>query len=308
MKLTVVTSGRSFNDIDALACAVAYAELLALEGKRAEAVLPAPLNHSVTEAVKSWGLHFKTMPSDEDFFSVLVDTSHGESFSEFVTEDSIAEIYDHHYGDQEYWDEKLKEHSHIELIGACATLIWEEFKKRGFAEKITIASANLLYTAILSNTLNFGAQITDQRDITAYEELKRYTQLPADWTESYFADQEKTVYADIRQSMLGDTKVLKIPTFPFPIVVGQMELWDSKQCLMDHMPEIRATLEGFKEQHWLLSLPSISEKRNYLYTEDAETQQIFSDIIGASWNGNVGTTEKLWLRKEIRKKLWEYIK
>lgn len=235
MKPIVVTSGQMFTDIDALACAIAYGELLKLEGKDMEVVLPGPLNHSVTEAVKSWDFNFKTTPSTSDFQSVLVDVSNQESFAKFATLESVVEIYDHHFGFQDFWNEKLGSDSHIELIGACATQIWEEFKKRGFADKISVASANLLYTAIVSNTLNFGAQVTDARDITAFEELKPFTKLPGNWVAIYFNDQEKGVCMDVKQSIIGDTKVMNFPTLPFPIVIGQMELWDSKKFLDDNM-------------------------------------------------------------------------
>lgn len=303
MKPIIVTSGQAFTDIDALACAVAYAELLTLEGKKAEVVLPGPLNHSVTDTIKKWDFKIITEPSDKDFVSVLVDTSHLSNFALFVNEDSIIEIYDHHYGSEEYWNEKLKENSHIEMIGACATLIWEEFKKRGFSEKITVVSANLLYTAILSNTLNFGAQITNQRDITAYEELSKRIDLPRNWMEIYFADQEKAVYQNVHQSIIGDTKVVTTPAFSFSIVIGQLELWDAKKFFVDNINEAKKTLQEFNESHWILSLSSLSEKKNYFFTEDKETQKIFSEIIEVVWKGNIGTTEKLWLRKEIRKRL-----
>ncbi len=306
MKTIVVTAGQEYTDIDALACAIAYAELLNLEGKKAEAILPGALNHSVTNAVKQWGLNFKVEPADSDFVSVLVDTSHLENFASFVKEDSIFEIYDHHYGAIEYWNEKLKEHSHIEMVGACATLIWEEYKKRGLYEEINTITANLLLTAIISNTLNFGAQITHDRDIVAFNELKKYSSLPDYWIDSYFTDQEISVYQDIENSIKGDTKIVKVPTFEFPIVIPQMELWDSKKCLLDNKETIKETIEGFNNPYWVVTLPSISEKINYLYSENQELKNIFSNCLEAEWDGDIGVTKKLWLRKEIRKKLYEY--
>lgn len=306
MKTIVVTSGQSYTDIDALACAMAYSELLSLEGRKTEVVLPGPLNHSVTETIKSWNLDIKTKPTDSDFNSVIVDASNLESFAIFVTEESIVEIYDHHYGFQDYWDTKLKNNSHIEPIGACATLIWEEFKKRGYRESISIKSANLLLTAIISNTLNFGAQITNQRDHTAASELGTRSNLPKNWIITYFQDQEKTVWENVHQSILGDTKIIKVPALKFPIVIAQIELWNSKNYLIDNQIEIRKIMEKFGYSHWIATLPSISEKINYMYTEDLETQKIFSDIINTIWVNNIGTTNNLWLRKEIRKKLDEY--
>src|SRR3989344_4504224 len=112
MEKIIVTTGQPFTDIDALACAIAYTELLRLEGKDAEAVLPGPLNKSITNEIKSWNLKF------------------------------------------------LK----TEMVGACATLIWEEYVKRKKSNEISEMSGNLLSTAIISNTLNFNAMVTTDRD------------------------------------------------------------------------------------------------------------------------------------------------
>lgn len=62
MKKIVVTSGQPFADIDALSCAIAYSELLNKEGRNAEAVLPGPLNKSITETLKSWKLDYSKHP------------------------------------------------------------------------------------------------------------------------------------------------------------------------------------------------------------------------------------------------------
>jgi inorganic pyrophosphatase/exopolyphosphatase len=53
-------------------------------------------------------------------------------------------------------------------------------------EKLEKYSIDLLMTAILSNTLNFKAQITKERDIIAYEELRKLSTLPSNWKEIYF--------------------------------------------------------------------------------------------------------------------------
>ena len=71
MEKYIVTTGEAFTDIDALACAIAYGELLKLEGKEAEVVLPGLLNHSITPTIKSWNLDFKTGPSFSDYFCGL---------------------------------------------------------------------------------------------------------------------------------------------------------------------------------------------------------------------------------------------
>ena len=54
----VVTAGDKYTDIDVLACAIAYTELLNREGKNAEAVLAGVFNKSVTDKIKSWNLKY----------------------------------------------------------------------------------------------------------------------------------------------------------------------------------------------------------------------------------------------------------
>ena len=51
MNSIVVTTGQAFADIDAVGCAIAYAELLRVEGKSAEVVLPGTLNIGESDSV-----------------------------------------------------------------------------------------------------------------------------------------------------------------------------------------------------------------------------------------------------------------
>src|SRR5438093_982303 len=131
----IVTSGQSFTDIDALACAVAYAELLRLEGNAAEAVLPGPLNHSIMPTMRAWKLSYVTKPTLAIYQSIVVDVSEPKHIAVCVFPDSIIEIYDHRYGFQDVWNKKLGAHAHIELVGSCATLVWEQFEKRGYTDR-----------------------------------------------------------------------------------------------------------------------------------------------------------------------------
>ena len=52
-------------DMDSLACAIAYTELLNLEGKDATTYIPEELNSSVTEEVRSLGFKQEKEPKPE---------------------------------------------------------------------------------------------------------------------------------------------------------------------------------------------------------------------------------------------------
>jgi nanoRNase/pAp phosphatase (c-di-AMP/oligoRNAs hydrolase) len=145
---------------------VVHSDLLLQEGKSAVIFLPGAFNKSITDIIKKWKYDYSKHLKDVISKFVIVDESDPEIISQFVDIGKISELYDHRYGFEEYWREKLGENAVIDHVGSCATLIWEEYKKRA-NKKISEVGANLLYTAIVSNTLNFNASITNERDIKA---------------------------------------------------------------------------------------------------------------------------------------------
>ena len=303
MKAIVVTTGQAFADIDAVGCAIAYAELLKAEGKAAEVVLPGTLNNSVSDSVRAWGLEYVTSPTTSEAEYVLVDVSDPEHIANCAKGGTVTEVYDHHPGYEQYWQEKIGGHSHIEPIGAAATLIWEEWKKRGQAEKICDKSAKILAVAILSNTLNFGAIITNERDRVAFAELQAIAPLTDEWIAQYFTEQEQTVIKDVHHSIVSDTKVFVPPTLPFTLTIGQLELWDGSAFLKTNTEAIESALTSFGHEHWIMSIPSLSEKKNHFYTKSEEVKNLFSHGLGITFDGDLATSPRLWLRKEIIRQL-----
>lgn len=298
MKKIIVTTGQPFTDIDSLACAIAYAEFYNLIGIKALAVLPGPLNKSITEKIKAWGLEFdKEHKTSKVEKYVMVDISEPEYFATFVDLTNVKEIFDHRHGFEKYWKKKLKDNCHIEMVGSCATLIWEQFIESGLQKHISKVSANLLYTAIASNTLNFKASVTTERDVKAFEELKEFINLPEDWIQTYFSDQDEEVKNSISQALLSDTKIR--PDY----AIGQLELWKARKIIKNNLKEIEKTFLSINNSNWFLTSPSISEGKNYLYTKVPAMKKLLKKTINAKFDGDLGETNKLWLRKEIIAKL-----
>jgi len=296
-----VTVARFTADMDSIACAIAYAELLNLEEKEAETYIPEELSSSVTDEIKTWGLKYEKQPANKDLSYVLVDTTDPRVFPEFAPEDKVIEIYDHHTGYEEYWMKKLKDKAHIEMIGACATLIWEEFKKRAFADKISQVSARLLYAAIVSNTLNFKANVTTPRDAQAFKELSPITDLPKDWIGKYFIDQEEFIYKNPREAITRDIKIIDLPNLGKKVTIGQIELWDSKKFVNDYKPLIREILVTLEPNEWFFNAPCISKGISYLYSECEPIRKILTEKFDVKFSDGIGEINKLIQRKEFVK-------
>lgn len=305
MPQIVVTTGKRFTDIDALACVIAYKEIPSIP---TAAVIPGPLNQSVTKDIRLWPLDFqKSLENCPECDFVIVDVSEDSQLPSFVNKKKIIEIYDHHFGFEKPWVEKLGDKAKIEPVGACATLIWEEFKKRKASgaskEKfISPLAANLLYTAIFSNTLNFQVSLATARDKQAFDELKVFVDLPTDWIPRYYQDQQLQAYFNTERAVFRDTKIQDIKGMK--CAVGQMELWDSKSFITEKKDEITPVLKSFETEHWMLICPSISEGRSYIFTKS----QTLKDLLGRSlridfFGADIGITDRLWIRKEILQKI-----
>lgn len=297
--MIVVTTGKGFTDIDGYACVIALNELNKLQNINSQAVILGPFNASVTPTVKNWPAEFSNEDSKQGKV-VIVDTSSSESIKIDWGIDRVEEIFDHHYGYERYWQDRLGSKSHIEPVGACATQIWEEWIKAKKDHLIDEASANLLYTAILSNTLNFNAGVTTQRDIQAYKQLSSHIDLPSDWASHYFSEVESESLTNPYNSLINDTKIITFPNIKSEWVFGQLELWDAKKFISQNMQQIETAMKSFGKDNWLFSAPSISEGKNYLVSPSKKIHQILSQSIGANFNDEfVTTTSKLLLRKEI---------
>lgn len=299
--MIIITSGYPYIDIDAYAGMVAYAELLNLQDIPAAAVSTAPLNESITSSVLSWNAPLETLyTSSRDDQFVLIDLSDPTFFEKFVVTEQISEIIDHHPGFESYWHKELGDKAQIETIGSVATIIFERWQATGLAHTISQLSARLLLTAIIENTLNFGAKVTHRRDKAAYAALLQLADLPEHWAAQYFTELQASIIADIPRTLANDTKTLEFKTFPGPLVVGQMVVWDGKTMLTEYQELIFETFASYNKP-WFLNLVSVSEKKSYFICQNAATKAWLSDLLNLTFDGFKATADRLWLRKEIIK-------
>jgi inorganic pyrophosphatase/exopolyphosphatase len=302
MSKIIITAGDTWIDIDAFACAIAYKKLYDLKGVESEVVIKGPLNESISPSLQNLHINYSTTyDENQDDEFVVVDVSDPSHISGFFKHEKIAKLFDHHWGFDDFWKSKIGDRAIIEPVGACATFIWEEFIKAGLESKIDYNSALLLYTAIISNTLNFKAQITTERDRKAASEIAKQVSIPINWKQKYFEETSASIIEDPRTAMSHDTKVIEIGQRGYCMV--QIELWNSKQFVEDNRALIIEILKSLPAQYALFTSPSISEGVNYLVCEDEEFKSILSKNIGAKFNRSFGHTDKLWLRKEIIKTL-----
>ena len=240
---------------------IAYAEL-----NNCVAYISGVFNSTIPESIRGWNLNYTTnFPKEAEQF-VLVDVSNPKYISQQIIIDNIIKVYDHHTGFENFWKEK----GQIEFIGACATMIYELFKDK----TPTTTTANLLSTAIFSNTLNFKSKITTERDIKAYNDLKQYTDLPDNWVDQYYNEVEAVVFNDILSAIKNDTKIL-----PNNIVIGQMELWEADKMLnkSDFLEILNYAMSDY--ENLFMNMPSIKCGKTYFVAKSQNIKNILNKYL-----------------------------
>jgi inorganic pyrophosphatase/exopolyphosphatase len=300
----IVTTGNTWIDIDGLACVIAYNELLTHEKKDSIASLQAIWNYTIPKDVKEWGLKYKNeyIPQPGDRY-VVMDVSHVAYIHSFLDESKIIELYDHHFGFEEYWTKKLGDNAHIEKVGSCATLVVEQWRKRLPQIELSPPSANLLGLSIISNTLNFKSLVTDQRDRIALEYLLPYMTLGVGWIANYFKGQDDHIFTNPEDSIKNDTKIIATPFITGDVAIAQLELWEGELFIEKNMAVIKQMMQTSVASHWILTVVNISDGHNYLYTTSQVVKDLLKEKIGASFEGDRGVTQTLLLRKEILREL-----
>ena len=295
--MIVVTSGKKYIDIDAYASCIAYAELLKLKGKKSKAVSTAELNESITKSLRNLSIGLDNyIPTIEDEY-IILDVSNKEYFDVFVNENNIIQLIDHHPGYEKYWKENKSVNSIIEPIGAVATIIFEMYKKEKLLDKMKKDVGILLMSAILDNTLNLKAKITNKRDVLAYAELEKMFNIE-NYAEKYFNECQIEIENNLKQAITNDTKLEKINDI-IPPIFAQLTVW-SKEEILNNIELIYHTMQNIGE-NWMMNLICLKDGKSYLIAINHKIQRNMQILFSGRFTNNIMQLDNVWLRKEIIK-------
>lgn len=300
----IISSGYKFIDIDALACLFAYKELLTLQGIQASCVSTAVLNSSIPLKFKHLKLCNTNLKNKGNLNFVIVDTSNPDYFEKFVNLDKVQFVFDHHTGFEDFWQKRIGKNAHIEPIGAAATLIYEEYKNKKLLTKISPLSAELLATAILSNTQNFLSPLTNKRDLAAYKSLQKYFDWTPQFKQNYFQELQNNIEHNILKALENDSF-----QFSERLFIAQLEVWDSQIILKRFKNEIVKFLNDSACTTSFLLLINLRMAQTTIIAKNRETLELLKKLfptIKINKDSLEGRIKRVLLRKEILAKLEKY--
>ena len=294
-------------DLDGTACAVAYAEFLNSQNIDATAGIIGEMHD---EAKYIFNRFQFTKPeqiaNDENFQEVvLVDASDTNGLEGDIDVNKVIEIIDH----RKINDANLFPNAkvQIEMVGAAATLVAEKF----FENKIAISkmSATLLYGAIISNTLNFQATVTTDRDIKMASWLKEVAELGDNFWLELFQAKSDLSGNKLQKRMEGEFANFEIGNKKFAIV--QVEIVGVNSLLENRLPEILQQLDNLKIKNNLdfifQTTIDLENKINIFIANDRQAQNILSAIFEINFENNIATRNGLIMRKQIVPLIKEFL-
>jgi manganese-dependent inorganic pyrophosphatase len=283
-------------DVDGTACAYAYAEFLNKQGTEALAVVFGVPHREAQFVMKEFKI--EGFAKGEEHLAekvVLVDASDLRGLSDKLAPNQVIEIIDHRKIHEAEKFPNAK--SQIELVGSAATLIAEKFKAASIEPSEEAAA--LLFSAIVSNTINFQAKVTTDRDQEMAEWLQSFVEIPDDYVHRMFAD-KSAFTKNLKETMEDDYAMFD---FGKQVGIAQLEIVDVDNFIDKNKEEIQEALKTLKKEKEMklcfLTTIDLEKGFNIFVTIDDETEQILSQVLQISFDERKAKREGIIMRKEI---------
>jgi manganese-dependent inorganic pyrophosphatase len=283
-------------DVDGTACAYAYAEFLNKQGTEALAVVFGVPHREAQFVMKEFKI--EGFAKGEEHLAekvVLVDASDLRGLSDKLAPNQVIEIIDHRKIHEAEKFPNAK--SQIELVGSAATLIAEKFKAASIEPSEEAAA--LLFSAIVSNTINFQAKVTTDRDQEMAEWLQSFVEIPDDYVHRMFAD-KSAFTKNLKETMEDDYAMFD---FGKQVGIAQLEIVDVDNFIDKNKEEIQEALKTLKKEKEMklcfLTTIDLEKGFNVFVTIDDETEQILSQVLNISFDERKAKREGIIMRKEI---------
>ncbi len=214
---SVLVTPREHPDLDGVACAIAYAELLCARATPATPLLPgrpdAEACFVLEQVDPSRQPRLASGPSEWEGV-VLVDMSGLRGLPAQVEPTEVIEVIDHrahHEAERLFPNARVQ----IELVGAAATLVFERFMAAQVQP--SRVSATLLQAAIHSNTQRLAGSVTTPRDRSAAASLAELWPLPPILVDEQFRARGTEILEDLDAALRRETKTFDHPGGAFTI-------------------------------------------------------------------------------------------
>jgi manganese-dependent inorganic pyrophosphatase len=302
----LITSYQS-PDLDGFACAYAYTEFLNKAGTMAVLGINGQPHEEAWFLLNKYSIPYQNQNLNPADFNriILVDASELNGIDPRINPNQVVEIMDHRKINE--MDKFKNAKVQIELVGSAATLIAERFIRENI--EVSRSSAILLYGAIVSNTLNFQANVTTDRDRQAAEYLAKVFQPEPNFALEMFKAKSHITKENLQGRIEHD-----FASFDFgkKLGIGQLEMIDAESFIIELKTEVLEILNHLKQKENLdlifLSVIDLNHNQNVFVTDDKATQELLATIFNLTFTSNIAQRAGLIMRKETTPLIKENLK
>lgn len=234
MSLPLLVTPKENPDLDGVACAVAYAELLSALGTPALPLVSGRPDAEARYVLDRLGWQAPPLPAETGGL-VLVDASDVLGMPALVEPARVIEVIDHRLHQRAaplFPNARLQ----IEPVGAAATLVCERFCTAKL--RLTHTSAVLLLAAIQSNTQQLHGSVTTARDVEAAALLSAMTEMPPGLLEGQLAARGAEIREDLSGAIRREVKRFEHADGAY--LFSQLECADAADLSRDALPVLAA--------------------------------------------------------------------
>lgn len=302
MRDEILVTGYIDPDLDSLACTFAYVYFLNKQGRRAVASISGRHHEEAEHVLKEYGIGLEvTTYNPEDFEKIiLVDASDLEAIDNRIKPEKVIEIIDHRRVNMA--DKFPNAKVQIEKVGAAATLVAERFikEKVDFTKEI----ATLIYGAIISNTLNFKANVTTDRDLKVAKKLKDEFGFSDNFAHKMFLAKSDFSGEKAVEAVRGDFANFGGYDFGnLKVGIGQIEMIGGQKLAEDNREAISRELNRIAKQKKLnvafLSIVDLEANQNVFVVPTKKAENLLEKIFNIETKDQIAIRPGFIMRKEI---------
>jgi inorganic pyrophosphatase/exopolyphosphatase len=287
-------------DIDGIACTYALEKLLQLKGyKEVRGMISQIPQKEPLWIMEKFNFSYpqiQTTPKDQLY---LVDVSDPKDLPESLPLQQIKIVIDH----RSYTDLSLMPNalSWIEPMGSAATLIYQLYLNQGILPDPQ--SAQLLYAAIMSNTIKCRTRNTTNMDRQAVAKLKELGQPPIHLIDEMF--EAKSNLNDISlQTHLDEDLSSKLQLIAGePTAVAQLEMVGVEKLIKTRYDELKEALKALQGQRkakriFLIAIDLLEGKTFFIFL-DPKMQQLLGSHFSLTERNGFSFSNETLTRKDV---------
>lgn len=305
MRYPLLVTSYQNPDLDGTASVIAYTEFLRHQGKDATPTLFGSLHPEALHLLER--LQVSPPPNldpREAEHIILLDTSLASDQDPRLPLDRVQEIIDHRAYPELAAFPNAK--AQIELVGAAATLVSEHLHQSNFIP--TPESAALLYGAIASNTINWRASVTTERDHAMAKWLKSIAPIPHDLVERMFESKSDMTGNKLFLSLEGDFSSRNVAGLD--IGIGQLEILHAQTLIRTRRDDILMSLTRLKQRYstdraFASAIDLLQNETTFLVPEP-DMRAALTGAFNIKFIEDIGVYPDLLLRKQVGPTLKEW--